>query len=364
MSVTATRSLTGLAATTFYDAIGVARTANELDGLASSIWRGVIEGEISEHDADYLIGYIERRRPWRRRPLRLPTVPSVLLPDPNLQCVGRLFPRRRPSRSPDKQASCDRRHRLAYSGVMPHHLAGRLTPGDMAVMRVVADEYRRLGCCELSRDEVAARAGVCPMTVRRAMNKARNQCLIRIDERPVHGRKHLTNLVQIISHEWLKWLRRPLISNEKARRIEPIKEATIQREQTGVHLRSPTDKNLEGDCVHDRNLTEMPETATRPQSERLTKETAEFAAELARICAYQQAIVSRSREETNSALVVRALVERFDATKGVHARRRRSRWLGTSADFSASRGKYSPMTRPIERQRRMSAGSKDHQDQR
>src|SRR5262249_62105804 len=95
--------------------------------------------------------------------------PILPLPEPNLRRVSRLFQRRRTQRSPDKQASGERRHRLAYSGVMPHHLAARLTPGDMAVMRVVADEYRRQGRCELARDEVAARAGVCPMTVRRAM---------------------------------------------------------------------------------------------------------------------------------------------------------------------------------------------------
>jgi hypothetical protein len=66
------------------------------------------------------------------------------------------------------------------------------------------------------------------------------------------------DLVQVISLEWLKWLRRPLVSQEK-RGIEPIKRAAIQRELIGVHLRSPTDKNLEDDSVDGRNLPVMPE---------------------------------------------------------------------------------------------------------
>ena len=90
--------------------------------------------------------YVEQRRPLRRHPHRQLTFPGIPTPEPNLRRVRSLkqrsrFSQRREQGSPDKQVSYERRHRLAYSGVLPRHLAAGLTIADMAVMRIIADEY-------------------------------------------------------------------------------------------------------------------------------------------------------------------------------------------------------------------------------
>jgi hypothetical protein len=160
--------------------------------LGSKIFRELLGNKRARTrtaDRGHRRNYISRRRPVRRSPERQGTLPGLPLPEPNLQRVGRL-PKRREQRSPDRQASYDRRHRLAYSGVMPHHLAARLTVAEMAVMRIVADEYVRAARCELTLDEIAARAGMCRRTARRAMRAAREGLLISVEQRPVPGQKH------------------------------------------------------------------------------------------------------------------------------------------------------------------------------
>jgi hypothetical protein len=80
----------------------------------------------------------------------------------------------------------------------------------MAVLCIVANEYRRAGRCELSFTEIAARAGTSREAARSAIKKARDLRLICVTERPIPGQRHLPNLVTIISLDWLKWLRRPV----------------------------------------------------------------------------------------------------------------------------------------------------------
>ncbi len=304
MSAAALRSLASAAATTIYDAVGVAGTEGELDKLTQSLWRGWGDGVISDGDATSLIEYIKDRRPVRRRSRRQGALPGLPLPEPNVQRVGRgRYPRRRAQRSPDKQASYDRRHRLAYSGVMPHHLAARLTIGEMAVMRVVADKYLTTSRCELTLDEIAARTGVCRKTARRAMHKARNQHLISIEERPVRGQKHRPNLVHIISLEWLKWLRRPKDRLDKS--SEPI----------GGHSVAPTDKTLKDDCGDDGFHTADPAVAAPPKSGQPSKEAIKFAAELANIAGYRQAAVPKSWHEANPPQVVQVWLNKLTGMK-------------------------------------------------
>jgi hypothetical protein len=78
----------------------------------------------------------------------------------------------RPQRSPDRQASIERRRRLVASGPLPPPLAARFTWGEIAVMRIVGDECRVHGCCTLHIDAIAARAGVHRTTVQNALREA------------------------------------------------------------------------------------------------------------------------------------------------------------------------------------------------
>jgi hypothetical protein len=134
---------------------------------------------------------------------------------------------RRPQRSPDRQRSYERRHRLAWSGPLPGFLASRLTIADMAIARIIADEHSRRRRCDLSISEVAARAGVCRKTAKRALCRMHTERLISIEERPIKGRKNLTNIVRVISRAWLCWL---------DKRAKPTREPPI-----GGHLVASTD---------------------------------------------------------------------------------------------------------------------------
>jgi hypothetical protein len=125
-------------------------------------------------------------------------------------------PARRPrpprQRSPDRQASIERRRRLVASGPLPPPLAARFTWGEIAVMRIVGDECRAHGCCTLHIDAIAARAGVHRTTVQNALREAQGRGempgspVISVQERRRRGQRSLTNIIRIINNEWLNWL--------------------------------------------------------------------------------------------------------------------------------------------------------------
>jgi hypothetical protein len=308
MSV-ALQSLASAAAATIYGAIGVAETGAELDDIAKLVWRGNLDCTIDDADAQHLVQYIEQRRPLHRRRPQQITFPGFPIPEPNLKRVTSIrhrsrFAPRREQRSPDKQASYDRRHRLAYSGVLPRHLAPRLTIGEMAVIRVVCDEYVRAGGCELSLAAIAARSGVCRKTAKRATQKAQDERLISIEERPVRGQRHKPNLIRIISFEWLKWLRR---SKEKANEAKEVAGG-------GGHFVPPTDTTLtdDGGGVVELKKTEPPPETARPQGGQPTKEAVAFADELANIAGYKLGSTPDSWRNANPPQVVQVWLNELD----------------------------------------------------
>ena len=121
--------------------------------------------------------------------------------------ASRFTPRQR-QRSPDRQASRDRRRRLGGSSVLPDTLRHHYTEGQRAVLCIIAGEIKHHGLCDLPIDKIAALAGVCRTTVQTTLHEARRLGHIRITERPLPGRKNLSNLVQIVSAEWRAWLNR------------------------------------------------------------------------------------------------------------------------------------------------------------
>jgi hypothetical protein len=119
-----------------------------------------------------------------------------------------LFPPRRRPVSPDRLASRDRRRLLACSGPMPPALASRFTTGQLAVLRIVADEVTEKGVCGLCIDAIAARAGVCARLAQAAIRLAEGDGLLTIQERRHQGRRSDPNLIRIISREWQAWMKR------------------------------------------------------------------------------------------------------------------------------------------------------------
>jgi hypothetical protein len=91
---------------------------------------------------------------------------------------------------------------------MPPALACQFTQGELAVMRIVADEVRDRGACTRPIDAIAARAGVGRTTCQNAMRQAVRLGIVKIEERRVTGAKNLPNKITVVSPEWKMWIAR------------------------------------------------------------------------------------------------------------------------------------------------------------
>src|SRR3954466_907430 len=153
-------------------AIDGARTLAQMDELSRQIWQAHTSGAVDDAGAQRLA---ERLHERRGSIIRAGIVP-VGVP------AGRvsLFPPRRRPVSPDRIASRDRRRLLACSGPMPPPLAARFTTGQLAVLRIVADEVAEKGVCGLCIDAIAARAGVCARLAQNAIRLAEGDGLLTI----------------------------------------------------------------------------------------------------------------------------------------------------------------------------------------
>jgi hypothetical protein len=196
-------------------AIAAARTTTVLDALAKAVWSALDGGHLPETAAQEASEAIEgRRRDLRRPPYekaasepRSGVSQHVATKGPG-QPSQTLFRRLKTQRTPDRAAALARRRHVAGSGPMPPALAAQFTTGELAVLRIVADEVREKGRCDRTYGELAARAGVCRRTAMNALKRAARLGLLHIEVRPRPGRKNLTNVVTILSREWKGWIER------------------------------------------------------------------------------------------------------------------------------------------------------------
>jgi hypothetical protein len=169
----------------------------------------------------------------------------------------------------------------------------------MACLRVVADVHRVKGYCDLSLDEIAARAGACRKTAQRALRHAgpgsevgKGEGLLTIEERRPRGRrKHLPNMVRITSREWLTWLTR----------------GSARAQMKTGHFSPTTDTIL----VDDGSTTSRAQTIAtdeRPQSGQPSKEAIAFATELASIAGHRLNRLPHSWIDTQPPVVVQAWI--------------------------------------------------------
>jgi len=225
----------------FTVALNGARTLAFVDEIARDLWRAYAAGEIGESEAEGIASRIEEAR-RRIRPkdtvgTRAPAVP--------LAAVSKFRVRKRRCVSPDRAKSRERRRRLAYSGPLPPVLAAGFTTGQLATLRIVADEMRARGSCTLALEAIAAKAGVCVTTARGAIRLAAGDELVHIAERRRHGQPSLTNVVCVISREWLTWIRRG--AGGGCRTVNPTDNKRLNTANSSVAARASTEKKLNGE---------------------------------------------------------------------------------------------------------------------
>jgi hypothetical protein len=90
---------------------------------------------------------------------------------------------------------------------MPPKIASHFTVGEQAALAVVAVEITKRGHCMLAIGAIAALASVSDATVKRALRQGRALGLITVEERRLSRFRNDTNVVRVISREWLSWLR-------------------------------------------------------------------------------------------------------------------------------------------------------------
>ena len=186
-----------LAAEQFTTAIAAARSTAALDSVARLLWKAHAEGQIADADASAAAEAVQARRAGFARPAAGVALASAVPASA----------RRRPPRSPDRQASLERRRRCAASGALPPQLAAAFTTGEIAALSVIARAIREAGVCVLPLDKIAALAGVSRTTAQNAIRAAKRLGLLQRIERRRRGLPSFTNVLRIVSAEWLSWLR-------------------------------------------------------------------------------------------------------------------------------------------------------------
>lgn len=176
-----------------YSAIQAAHLSN-LDQTAKLVWQGLAAGLLSDEEAEGLGTAIEARREAIRSH-RVSTPRKSRKP----LCEA---PRGRRIHS----KSMERRRRLATSGAVPSTIAHNFTLGELAVLSVVGRQVQRIGRCLMFMDQLAAIAGVSRTTARNALRLAERLGMIAVEERRISGNRNDSNVITIISKEWITWL--------------------------------------------------------------------------------------------------------------------------------------------------------------
>lgn len=215
-----------------------ARTLADLDHISQMIWKAHGQGAIPDAAATAASEAVEARR------ARLKAGRPQPFPSPALA-------RRRPPRSPDRQASIERRRRQAMSGVVPSKIAAHFTPGELAVLSVIGRQCRRAGACTLPVDAIAALAGVCRTTAQNALRTARLRGLLQVKERRIPQRKSLTNVVTVVSLEWKGWLK---LGNSGFKNMSPTRDKVSREEELAP---------LRGNSLGQKDRPDRPEEALR-----------------------------------------------------------------------------------------------------
>lgn len=219
--------------------ISGAYSVPRLDDLTRALWREVSGGDISDAESVALQSAIDARRGALSCAQQAGPVVSALSRKASL-----FKPRRHPV-SPDREASIRRRRVLGSSSPLPAHFRGLFTEGQRAVMLIVASEVNAHGRCTLVVDKIGALAGVGRTSVHVALRRAQSLGLLKVTLRPQKGAKHLPNVIEILSSEWMAWIKRgPKRGSERpeaigsaplthAKKVDPTKREETKRRAFG-----------------------------------------------------------------------------------------------------------------------------------
>jgi hypothetical protein len=208
---------------------------SDLNDLAHKLWKAHAAGHIGDQEAQELAERLEARKPKQPQPVTSFRPASA---------------RPKRQRSPDRQASIERRRRLARASPVPPELVDQFTQGQHAVITVVAGEIQRAGACTWCLDRIAAISGVCKTLARDAIRKARNVGLLYSMERRRRGQKSLTNIVRVLRRSWGAWLNRiasrkmesttdKVLKNGMTAAVESFKEGVGDGKNARLVPRSP-----------------------------------------------------------------------------------------------------------------------------
>lgn len=165
---------------------------HQLPELTQTLWKAVNAGAVSWDEAEPLSEQLEVRR--------------RLLTERKAGPLGTTYRTTTKDRARSNSEAWARRRRLAASGPMPPALAAGFTTGELAALRIVADEVRDKGSCDRTLGEIAVRAGVSIDTARRAVRQAAKLGFITVEERRRYRQPSLSNVLRIVSREWLTWI--------------------------------------------------------------------------------------------------------------------------------------------------------------
>lgn len=178
-----------------------------LPEVAVLLWRAFGAGQVSEVEAERLSALIEAR--MDASATRIEAQGEFHTEPPSLEGPQdrQNSPRTSVGSRPRTYLSLERRRRWAAAGRLPPGLASRFTLAEQAVLALIAAETVRRKDCRLAIENLAAVAGVSRSTVKNAIRQARMLGLLTVEERAITGFRNDTNILRIVSPEWLAWLR-------------------------------------------------------------------------------------------------------------------------------------------------------------
>ncbi len=186
----------------FYD-----NARGNIDHALKELYRAWGNGLLTDPEAAGIeAGLRSQQARLQRRQAGPSGIAAVLANGKSKLALG--WTRRRPRRSPDREKSRQRARTLGGSAHMPPRIRSAYTECERAVLFIVAREVKRNGVCDLAVGRIAAEAGVCVRTVQNAVAEAVRQGHLCREERERNGRKNLTNILRIVSREWLAWIKR------------------------------------------------------------------------------------------------------------------------------------------------------------